>query len=90
MWPAAAAAAAAAASPRPGIDIVMVARVAGLQLQQQHSSSFISDQSSALIGRCLVSPAHLHLHLHSLLTGQFQHTAQAPDNAMSNGKIAEY
>ena len=47
MWPAAAAAAAAAASPRPGIDIVMVARVAGLQLQQQHSSSFISDQSSA-------------------------------------------
>ena len=57
MWPAAAA---AAASPRPGIDIVMVARVAGLQLQ--HSSSFISDQSSALIGRCLVSAAHLHLH----------------------------
>ena len=90
MWPAAAAAAAAAAaSPRPGIDIVMVARVAGLQLQQ-HSSSFISDQSSALIGRCLVSAAHLHLHLHSLLTGQLQHTAQAPDNAMSNGKIAEY
>ena len=44
MWPAAAA---AAASPRPGIDIVMVARVAGLQLQQQHNSSFISDQSSA-------------------------------------------
>ena len=41
MWPAAA----AAASPRPGIDIVMVARVAGLQLQ--HNSSFISDQSSA-------------------------------------------
>ena len=63
MWPAAAAAAAAAASPRPGIDIVMVARVAGLQLQL--SSSFISDQSSALIGRCLVSAAHLHLHLHS-------------------------
>ena len=83
MWPAAAAA--AAASPRPGIDIVMVARVAGLQLQL--SSSLSQIRAQPLIGRCLVSAAHLHLH--SLLTG-LQHTAQTPDNAMSNGKIAEY
>ena len=89
MWPAAAAAAAAAASPRPGIDIVMVARVAGLQSSSSTTHPLSQIRAQPLIGRCLVSAADLHLHLHSLLTG-LQHTAQAPDNAMSNGKIAEY
>ena len=87
MWPAAAAAAAAAASPRPGIDIVMVARVAGIQLQ--HNSSFISDQSSAPHWplSCLGCTFTFTF---TLLLTELQHTAQAPDNAMSNGKIAEY
>ena len=85
MWPAAAAA--AAASPRPGIDIVMVARVAGLQLQQQHSSSFISDQSSAPHWPLSCLGCRFTF---TLLLTELQHTAQAPDNAMSNGKIAEY
>ena len=84
MWPAAAA---AAASPRPGIDIVMVARVAGIQLQ--HNSSFISDQSSAPHWplSCLGCTFTFTF---TLLLTELQHTAQAPDNAMSNGKIAEY
>ena len=88
MWPAAAAAA-AAASPRPGIDIVMVARVAGLQLQQQHNSSFISDQSSAPHWplSCLGCTFTFTF---TLLLTELQHAARAADNAMSNGKIAEY
>ena len=85
MWPAAA----AAASPRPGIDIVMVARVAGLQLQQ-HSSSFISDQSSAPHWPLSCLGCTFTFTFTLLLTGQLQHAARAADNAMSNAKIAEY
>ena len=84
MWPAAAA---AAASPRPGIDIVMVARVAGLQLQ--HNSSFISDQSSAPHWPLSCLGCTFTFTFTLLLTG-LQHAARAADNAMSNAKIAEY